>query len=135
MDVLDIKLGVFNKLPDVVANRETLIKKLVKNKATTYYGRAFKFIGTTMENVPDLLETTRVQFEEEAKEATKRLYVADMKGGLINQDTIASYNKSQQSGIPLKKSEHPYLGKQEFTALIKFILPIVNPNEAIYSSY
>ena len=58
-----------------------------------------------------------------------------MKGGLIKQDTIAAYNKFLQSGRPLDKSEYPDLDKQEFTAIIIFILPIPPPNEAISLSY
>ena len=57
-EILNIKIGVYNKPPGVVDNRETLIKRLVKNKATTSSGSTFKFIGTTMENGPDLLEST-----------------------------------------------------------------------------
>ena len=41
------------------------------------------------------------------------------------------YNKFLKSGRPLDKSEHTDLEKQEFTGIIKFILTIVAPNEAI----
>ena len=54
-----------------------------------------------------------------------------IKGGLIKQDAIAEYNKFMQSGRLLDKSEHPYLDKQDFTALVKFLLPIFAPNEVI----
>ena len=57
-----------------------------------------------------------------------------MKVGITKQEIIAVYNKFLQSGRPLNKSEHPDLDKQDFTALIKFFLPIVSPNEAIYLS-
>ena len=63
-EILDIKLGVCNESHDVIVNRETLIKKLGKNKATTSAGLAFKLIVKTMTNGPDLLESTRVQVEE-----------------------------------------------------------------------
>ena len=58
-----------------------------------------------------------------------------MKGGIIEKDVVAVYKKFLQSGRPINKSEHPNLDKQKFTALVKFILPIVSPNEAIYLSY
>ena len=54
---------------------------------------------------------------------------------LIKQDAISVYKNFLQSGRPLKKSEHPYLDKQEFKALIKFLLPIVAPNKDISLSY
>ena len=41
------------------------------------------------------------------------------------------YNKFLKSERPLDKSEHTDLEKQEFTGIIKFILTIVAPNEAI----
>ena len=88
-----------------------------------------------MKNVPDLLEAIRVQVDEDANEAAKRVSVANMKGGLINQDDIATYNNFLQSGIPLNKSVHPDLDNQSFTYIIKFIFPIVVPNKAIYLSY
>ena len=69
-------------MSNVIANRETLIKKLVKNKASASAGRAFKFIGTAMLNGPDLLEAAQVQVEEEAKEYAKRLSKVNMKGSL-----------------------------------------------------
>ena len=62
-EILDIKLGVYNEMPGVIAKREKLIKKLVKKKATIYDGRAFNFIVTTMANGPHLFESTRVQVE------------------------------------------------------------------------
>ena len=129
-DILDINLGVCNKLSGVIYNRETLDKKLVNNKATTSDGRAFKFIGTTMVNGPYLLEAKRVQVEEEAKEARNRVSVVKMKGGFIKQDNIATYNKFLKSGRLLDKPEHTDLDKKEFTAIIKFILHIVSPNKA-----
>ena len=58
-----------------------------------------------------------------------------MKGGLIKKDNIAAYNKFLKSGIPIDKSEHPDLYKQEFTALIHFLLPVVSPNETISLYY
>ena len=88
-----------------------------------------------MANEPDLLEATRIQVEEEAKEAAKKVSAVKMKADLIKQDAIAVYNKFLQLGRPLDKSEHPDLDKQEFTALVKFLLPIVAPNEAISLSY
>ena len=59
----------------------------------------------------------------------------NMKRDLIKQDAIAVYNKLLHSGRPLDKFEHTDLDKQEFTALIKFVLPIFSPNEDIYLSY
>ena len=66
-EILDIDLGVCNKLPDFISNRKALIKNIVGKKVTTSTGHALKFIGTTMENVPDLPDATQVQFDEEAK--------------------------------------------------------------------
>lgn len=57
-----------------------------------------------------------------------------MNADLINQDNINVYSKFMHSDIPLDKYEHPDLDKQEFTALIKFLLTIVDSNEAIYLS-
>ena len=87
-----------------------------------------------MENGPDLLEATRVQVEEETKEAIKRVSAVNIKGDLIKQDAISVYNKFLKSGRPLDKSKHTDLENQEFTGIIKFILTIVAPNEAIYLS-
>ena len=84
MEILYIKLGVFNEPPGVIVNRETLIKNSVKKKHSTSDGRAFKFIRTTTENGTDLLEATQVQVEEEARETTKRLSVVKMKEDLIS---------------------------------------------------
>ena len=58
-----------------------LIKKLVKNKATTSSGHKFKFIGKTMENGTDLLESTPVQVEDVAKEYEQRVSALNTKGG------------------------------------------------------
>ena len=85
-----------------------------------------------MSNVPDVLEVVLVQVKEEAKESTNNSSTVKMKAELINQDTIVLYNKFIQSGRPLRKSEHPDLDKQVFTSLIKFLLSIVVPKEAIY---
>ena len=88
-----------------------------------------------MANGPDLLKTTQVQVEEEAKEPANRVSEVNMKGYLIKQDAIDACINFLQSRRPLNKSEHPDLDKQEFTSLVKFLSPIVSPNEAIYLSY
>ena len=66
-EILNIELGVCNAPPDFISNREEMIRKIVKNKATTYSGHIFKYIQTSMANVPYLLEVTQVQVEEEGK--------------------------------------------------------------------
>ena len=47
-EILDIDIGIWNKPPSVIANREALIKNLAENKTTTSARNAFKFIGLTM---------------------------------------------------------------------------------------
>ena len=69
------------------------------------------------------------------KSKPQGLFTVKMKGCLITQDGIATYNKFMQSGRPLNKSEHPDLDKKYFTNLTNFLLPVVVPNEAIYLSY
>ena len=54
-------LGVCNKPPALISNRDTLIKNLVDNKSTTSDGNTSKFIGMTMKNGPDLFEDTQIQ--------------------------------------------------------------------------
>ena len=55
MEILDIELSVCNEPPDDISNKEALTNKIIKNKATTSSGSAFKIIGTTMANGPALL--------------------------------------------------------------------------------
>ena len=88
-----------------------------------------------MKNGPDLLEAIRFQVDEESKEAVKRVSAVKMKGGLIKKDAIAAYNKFLQPGRPHGKYEHSDLDKQEFTAIIKFLLTIFSPNEYISLYY
>ena len=52
MKILYMIISIFNEPPDVISERETLIKNLVKNKATTSSRNAFKVIGTAMSNGP-----------------------------------------------------------------------------------
>ena len=132
--MLDIELSVCNYLPDVIANRKEIIKKLAKNNATASDVFAFKSIGKTMESLPGLLEATRVQVEKEVKESAKKISPVKIKADIIKKESIAVYNNFLQSGIPLDKSELIVLDKKYFTALIKFLLLIVSLNEAIYFS-
>ena len=122
-------------MPDVISNRGTLTKKLFNNRAIKSSGSTFKFIGITTENGTNLLEATWVQVEKEEKEAANRVSTVKMKGDLINQGAISSYNKFLQSGRRLDKYEHPDIDRQDFTVIIKFLLPIVAPNKDIYLSY
>ena len=89
MDILDIELSVCNNPPDIIANREALIKKLIKNKATKSSGCAFKLIETTMANGPDLVETTWIKVEDEAKEEAEKVSAVKMKLDLIKYDAIS----------------------------------------------
>ena len=134
-EIFDIKLCACNEPLDVISNRETLTRNLVKNKASTSDGCEFKLIVMTMKNGPDLLDTTRFKVEDEEKEAAKKVSAVNMKGDLINKDAIAAYNKFLQPGRPHGKYEHSDLDKQEFTAIIKFLLNIFSPNEYISLYY
>lgn len=134
-DSLNVDLEACKETPEVLANREDLIKKLVETKATTSAGRAFKYIGTTMVNGPDLLEAARIENEREAEIALQKKIEMEAKTDRIKKEAIAVYQKFVERGRPLDTEGHPDLEKADFTAIIKFLFPIVVPKEAASLSY
>ena len=66
-----------------------MIKNIIKNKATKSSGCTFKLIETTMANGPDLVETTWIKVEDEAKEEAEKVSAVKMKLDLIKYDAIS----------------------------------------------